>query len=162
MRCAQRVVVPPTAARIDHVADGETFTLRNGERVRIIRIDAPEEYFGKHDCGSKPAAALLIRLLPPGTQVTLRRDTIQPNRDRYDRLLRYVARAGIPDVGLRMIQSGWAGAYPYGDGNAREEAYARAERMAVRFSRRWMQQVRDPPCVRGVGFKRDPIARGAV
>ena len=103
-------VPKPQTARVDHVADGDTFTLRNGERVRIIGIDAPEEYFGKHDCGSKPAAALLIRLLPPGTRVTLRRDTIQPNRDRYDRLLRYVARAGIPDIGLRMIRSGWAGA----------------------------------------------------
>ena len=121
---------PPQTTRIDHVADGDTFTLRNGERVRIIGIDAPEEYFGKHDCGSKPAAALLIRLLPPGARVTLRRDTIQPNRDRYNRLLRYVARAGIPDVGLKMIRSGWAGAYPYGDGNAREDAYARAARNA--------------------------------
>ena len=129
-RRSQTAVSPTTTARIDHVADGDTFTLRNGERVRIIGIDAPEEYFGKHDCGSKPAAALLIRLLPPGTRVTLRRDTIQPNRDRYDRLLRYVARAGIPDVGLQMIRAGWAGAYPYGDGNAREDAYARAARNA--------------------------------
>ena len=36
---------------VDHVADGDTFTLRSGARVRIIGIDAPEEYFGKHDCG---------------------------------------------------------------------------------------------------------------
>ena len=34
----------------------------------------------------------MIRLLAPGTQVTLRRDTVQPNRDRFNRLLRYVAR----------------------------------------------------------------------
>ena len=27
----------PQTARIDHVADGDTFTLRNGERVRIHR-----------------------------------------------------------------------------------------------------------------------------
>lgn len=125
-----RAIPPPETARIDHVADGVTFTLRNGERVRIIGIDAPEEHFGKHDCSSKPAAALLIRLLPSGTHVTLRRDTIQPNRDRYDRLLRYVARSDIPDVGLAMIRSGWVGAYPYGDGNAREDAYARAARNA--------------------------------
>ena len=31
-------VPPPTTARIDHVADGDTFTLRNGKRVRIIGI----------------------------------------------------------------------------------------------------------------------------
>ena len=46
----------PEVGVIDHVADGDTFTLRNGIRVRLVGIDAPEEYFGKHDCGSKPAA----------------------------------------------------------------------------------------------------------
>ncbi|HEV7567356.1 MAG TPA: thermonuclease family protein [Microbacteriaceae bacterium] len=121
---------PPTVGVVDHVADGDTFTLRGGNRVRIIGIDAPEEYFGRHDCGSKPAAALLQRLLPPGTRVTVRRDSIQPNRDRYQRLLRYVGRTGVPDVGLAMIRSGWAGADPYGDGNAREGTYAQAARHA--------------------------------
>ena len=120
----------PGRGVVDHVADGDTFTLRSGERVRIIGIDAPEEYFGKHDCGSKPAAALLKRLLAPGTRVTLARDTIQPNRDRYQRLLRYIAAPGLPDVGLAMIRAGWAGAYPYGDGNARELAYRRAAQTA--------------------------------
>ena len=121
---------PPGRGFVDHVADGDTFTLRSGARVRIIGIDAPEEYFGKHDCGSKPAAALLKRLLAPGTRVTLARDTIQPNRDRYQRLLRYVAAPGLPDVGLAMTRSGWAGAYPYSDGNARELAYQRAAQLA--------------------------------
>lgn len=121
---------PAQVSVVDHVADGDTFTLRNGNRVRIIGIDSPEEYFGRHDCGSKRAAALLKRLLPPGLRVTLRRDSLQPNRDRYQRLLRYVGRAGTPDVGLAMIRSGWAGAYPYDDGNARRSAYARAARSA--------------------------------
>ena len=117
---AARPAAPRASGVVDHVADGDTFTLRSGARVRMIGIDAPEEYFGKHDCGSKPAAALLARLLAPGTRVTLARDTIQPNRDRYHRLLRYVAIRGVPDVGLAMIRSGWAGAYPYGAGNSRE------------------------------------------
>lgn len=43
--------------------------------------------------------------------------------------MRHKAR-GTPDVGLTLISSGWAGAYPYGDGNARESAYARAARLA--------------------------------
>lgn len=97
----------------------------------------------------------MIRLLPPGTQVTLRRDTIQPNRDRYDRLLRYVARVGFPDVGLQMVRSGWAGAYPYGDGNAREDAYARAARNAK--SRRvgaWGRCRPLPPAFTQVSWRR--------
>ena len=120
----------PGRGVVDHVADGDIFTLRSGARVRIIGIDAPEEYFGEHDCGSKPAAALLKRLLAPGTRVTLARDTIQPNHDRYERLLRYIAIRGVPDVGLAMIRAGWAGAYPYGHGNAREIAYRRAAQTA--------------------------------
>ena len=126
---------PPGRGVVDHVADGDTFTLTGGARVRIIGIDAPEEYFGKHDCGSKPAAVLLKRLLAPGTRVTLAKDTIQPNRDRYQRLLRYVAAPGLPDVGLAMIRAGWAGAYPYGDGNAREIAYRRAAHTARAYRR---------------------------
>jgi endonuclease YncB( thermonuclease family) len=31
---------------IDHVADVDTVTLRNGQRVRLIQIDTPEVYFG--------------------------------------------------------------------------------------------------------------------
>jgi micrococcal nuclease len=121
---------PVQGGVVDHIADGDTFTLRDGDRVRIVGIDSSEEYFGKHQCGSKQAAALLTRLIPAGTHVTLRRDEIQPNRDSYGRLLRYIGRAGIADVGLAMIESGWAGAYPYGDGNTREHEYSEAAQRA--------------------------------
>ena len=29
---------------IDHVADGDTVALRNGQRVRLVQIDTPEVY----------------------------------------------------------------------------------------------------------------------
>jgi endonuclease YncB( thermonuclease family) len=32
--------------RVDHVADGDTIALRNGQRVRLVQIDTPEIYFG--------------------------------------------------------------------------------------------------------------------
>ena len=49
------VTVVPVAAvnaefspvyRIDHLTDGDTVVLRNGQRVRLIQIDTPEVYFG--------------------------------------------------------------------------------------------------------------------
>lgn len=32
--------------RIDHVTDGDTVVLRNGQRVRLVQIDSPEKFFG--------------------------------------------------------------------------------------------------------------------
>jgi endonuclease YncB( thermonuclease family) len=32
--------------RIDHVADGDTVDLRNGQKMRLVQIDTPEVYFG--------------------------------------------------------------------------------------------------------------------
>ena len=36
----------PTTYRIDHVTDGDTVVLRNGQKVRLVQIDTPEVYFG--------------------------------------------------------------------------------------------------------------------
>jgi hypothetical protein len=36
---------PGRLARIDHVADGDTVDLVNGQRVRLVQIDTPEVYF---------------------------------------------------------------------------------------------------------------------
>ena len=35
-----------TTYRIDHVTDGDTVVLRNGQKVRLVQIDTPEVYFG--------------------------------------------------------------------------------------------------------------------
>jgi endonuclease YncB( thermonuclease family) len=32
--------------RIDHITDGDTVVLRNGQRVRLVQIDNPEVFFG--------------------------------------------------------------------------------------------------------------------
>jgi endonuclease YncB( thermonuclease family) len=36
----------PPVYRIDHVADGDTVDLRNGQRVRLVQIDTPEVFCG--------------------------------------------------------------------------------------------------------------------
>jgi endonuclease YncB( thermonuclease family) len=56
--------------RIDHVADGDTVDLRNGQKVRLVQIDTPEVYFGT-ECYGPQASALTKQLLPPGTAVRL-------------------------------------------------------------------------------------------
>ena len=71
---------PPSVYRIDHVADDDTVTLRNGQRVRLVQIDTPEVYFGT-ECYGKAAFALTKRLLPSGT---LARLLVEPATDRID------------------------------------------------------------------------------
>ena len=100
-------------ARIDHVADGDTVDLTNGQRVRLVQIDTPEVYFSA-ECWGKEASAETKRLLPPGTLVRL---TVEPATDRvdeYGRLLRYVVRArdGL-NVNVQLVRLGDAAPYFY-------------------------------------------------
>jgi micrococcal nuclease len=102
-----------TVARIDHVADGDTVTLTNGRRVRLVQIDTPEVYFGA-ECYGREASTTTKRLLPRGTLVRL---LVEPKTDRvdqYGRLLRYVIRVrdGL-DVNIRLVAVGAATPYFY-------------------------------------------------
>jgi micrococcal nuclease len=103
----------PAIYRIDHVADGDTVDLRNGEKVRLVQIDTPEIYFGT-ECYGPQASALTKRLLPPGTAVRL---SVEPATDRiddYGRLLRYVVRVRDNlNVNLYLVRVGAAAPYFY-------------------------------------------------
>ena len=101
---APAAAAPPTPKpktyKVVSVTDGDTLRLANGEAVRLVGIDAPEEGV----CGSLRAAELLTSLVE-GQRVTLTAPV--DDRDRYDRLLRYV-NVGTMDAGLRMIKNGLA------------------------------------------------------
>jgi endonuclease YncB( thermonuclease family) len=56
--------------RIDHVSDGDTVVLRNGQRVRLVQIDTPEVFFGV-ECYCRAASRRTKTLLLPGTRVRL-------------------------------------------------------------------------------------------
>jgi endonuclease YncB( thermonuclease family) len=104
---------PVTTYRIDHVTDGDTVVLRNGQRVRLVQIDAPEVFFGT-ECYGRQASATTKRLLPPGARVRL---TLEPATDRVDdfgRLLRYVTRVkdGV-NVNVALVAVGAAAPYFY-------------------------------------------------
>jgi micrococcal nuclease len=71
--------------RVDHVADGDTLTLRNGQRVRLVQIDTPEVYF-RPECYGRQASAETKRLLPRGTVVRLLPEPTTERVDSYGRL----------------------------------------------------------------------------
>jgi endonuclease YncB( thermonuclease family) len=106
------------------VVDGDTITMSDGSKVRLIGIDAPE----RGQCGHDEASAVLTQLIA-GQNITLvpgARDDV----DKYGRLLRYVEANGL-DMNLKMIESGRAIArYDGRDGygvHARQDAYVAAD-----------------------------------
>jgi endonuclease YncB( thermonuclease family) len=98
--------------RIDHVTDGDTVVLRNGQRVRLVQIDTPEVYFGT-ECYGRQASALLKRLLPEGTVVQLQAEPATDRKDKFGRLLRYVVQIDQGNINVRMVALGAAAPYFY-------------------------------------------------
>jgi micrococcal nuclease len=101
----------PTAetarAVVERVNDGDTLTLANGAKVRLVQVDAPEL---ATDCYGRDALRALTALAPGGTQVRLVRDARLDDRDRYGRLLRYVF-VGDENVNVAPVRSGAASPY---------------------------------------------------
>jgi micrococcal nuclease len=95
-------------AQVTAVVDGDTIkVLLNGkeEKVRYIGVDTPEPYRDKNPaCFSKEATARNTELVA-GKEVRLVPDT--ENRDRYNRLLRYVY---VDDVFVneQLVREGYA------------------------------------------------------
>jgi endonuclease YncB( thermonuclease family) len=116
--------------RIDHVTDGGTVVLRNGQRVRLAQIDTPEVFFGV-ECYGRQASAAAKRLLPPATHVRLAAEPATDRVDDFGRLLRYVVRAGDSvNVNLRLVAVGAAAPWFY---EGRRGMYAnRLEALAKR------------------------------
>ena len=86
---------------VRRIIDGDTIELLNGDRVRLIGIDAPE----RDECGAREATEFLVALIgnaPVALIPGARSDT-----DRYGRLLRYVEVDGI-DTNYEMIANGHA------------------------------------------------------
>ena len=113
------------------VVDGDTVSVDiNGitETIRIIGINTPEtvdprkevECFGKE--ASDKAKALL-----EGEYVCLAVDDTQENRDKYNRLLRYVYLADGSDYGKHMIENGYAYEYTYQIPYQHQSEYRNAE-----------------------------------
>lgn len=100
------------------VIDGDTLDVSidgKVERLRLIGIDTPEtvdprkpvQCFGKE--ASNKSKELLI-----GKKVSLQSDSTQGDRDKYDRLLRYVFLEDGTNFNFQMIEDGYAHEYTYG------------------------------------------------
>jgi micrococcal nuclease len=93
------------------VYDGDTLSLADGRRVRLLQIDTPE--LGSGECHSQASRKALLKLVPIGSRVTLDADSRLDGIDRYGRLLRYVHRGPL-NANLTLVRVGAAAPYFYG------------------------------------------------
>lgn len=109
---------------VERIADGDTFSCRDGRRVRLIGIDTPELAQGE---SGRRARAALSRLTPYGTSVRLERD-VAP-RDRYGRELAYVWNGSLL-VNEALVLEGWAMLYTLPPNVKYAERLERAQKKA--------------------------------
>lgn len=105
----------PGLYEVVEVNDGDTITVRaNGreERVRLIGIDTPEKNHPEKpvQCFAEAASERLTQLIGEN-DVGLAADPTNSNRDRYDRLLRYVYLEDGRLLNREMVKEGYAFAY---------------------------------------------------
>lgn len=139
--CGVRNQNPPSPAPVKvfretgnvvRVIDGDTLKvrLRTGGivDVRMLGINTPE----RGRCGTGDATDNLRKLAPVGSTVNMVSDRTQAAKDRYGRLLRYVARkGGYKDLSYRQMWNGFSKPYVFGKKPvARHRQYVRASQTA--------------------------------
>ena len=122
-----------TPILVRRVIDGDTIELINGDRVRYIGMDTPEEVDPRKpvQCFAREAAER-NRELVEGKTVVLYKD-VSP-RDQYGRLLAFIYLASGTFVNLELVKEGFAFNYPFPPDTSKEEEFRAAE-TAARASR---------------------------
>ena len=125
-------------AQIVKVVDGDTITVfLNGknETIRIIGINTPETVDPRKtvECfGAEASNKAKEYFKEKDYNVWLEEDPTQGERDKYQRLLRYVfAGEGVSDYGLMMISEGFAYEYTYNTPYKYQTSYKEAQAYAV-------------------------------
>lgn len=127
---------PFTAGTVVRVVDGDTIIVRGPggsmEDIRLIGIDTPETVDPRRPVGCfGPEASAYAKHLLTGRRVVLQYD--RQTHDRYGRFLAYVWLAGrrAEFVNARLVELGYARAYPFPPNTAHEALFAALERRAA-------------------------------
>lgn len=107
----------PGSYVVKQFLDGDTVLVdMNGteEKIRFIGIDTPETHKENTPVQCYGPAAAAYTKNRVGTQrIRLVSDSLTTNRDRYDRLLRYVYLEDGANLNLELVQKGYAFAYAF-------------------------------------------------
>jgi endonuclease YncB( thermonuclease family) len=98
------------AQKVVKIYDGDTVTMADGMKIRLLQIDAPE--LAGNECFAKESKTALVKLLAKKGTITLKADPASASFDRYGRALRYIF-VGKLNVNLEMIKIGAAAPYFY-------------------------------------------------
>lgn len=101
--CSPTSECGPTSGEVSEVHDGDTITLKSGEKVRYLMVDAPEVGSDSECYGDE--ARSFNQSLVLGQQVKLRYDV--ECEDRFNRLLAYVS-VGDREVNTLIVERGYA------------------------------------------------------
>jgi len=121
-------------ATVVKVVDGDTLDVSlNGktERIRVIGVNTPETVDPRKsvECFGVEASNKAKSYLAVGSEVQLEADASQDDRDKYQRLLRYIWLAG-KDFGKMMIAEGYAYEYTYDIPYKYQNEYKQAQKDA--------------------------------
>jgi len=112
------------ASNVSKIYDGDTITMSNGEKVRLLQIDTPE--LSSKECYGDQARTELVKLLGNSGKVKLTSDSKLDKIDKYGRSLRYVF-MGKTNINLKMVEIGAAAPYFYrGEAGAYSKAILKA------------------------------------
>lgn len=129
-------------AVVAHVVDGDTVVLANGQKVRLLGIDAPEmEREGKPADFLAHKAKKFLTELVQGKRVRLEYDRLR--YDRYGRTLAYLILPDGTNVSREMVLQGLAHVYTVPPNMRFREELLGAQREAINTHRGiWLQALK--------------------
>jgi len=148
---------------VDHSVDGDTIVVNmNGtkETIRFIGIDTPETHKPNTpvQCyGPAAAAYTKNRITAAGNKVRLVSDSLSTNRDRYNRLLRYVYLPDGTNLNEQIVSNGYGFYYPYFPFSKKSQ-FAAAEKTAMDAKKGLWGNCTPTPSDDG-GYKMDELAQ---
>jgi len=125
---------PTLSVSLVKVIDGDTIDVSiNGktERVRFIGIDTPEMNDNRPDiqCFAQESKSK-TQVLLTNTSFTLQSDNTQTDRDKYNRLLRYIVFTDKRNLAKLLIEQGFGYEYTYNEPYKYQQEFKNAQKTA--------------------------------
>ncbi len=112
--------------KVNYAIDGDTIVLENGDSLRYIGIDTPEEFDQRKpvQCFAKEAAEKDKQLVD-GKIIKFYKDV--NTQDKYGRWLGYVYLEDGTFVNLELVKQGYAFSYRYAPDTSKQDEFKAAE-----------------------------------